>query len=430
MLTIRGARQHFCDRLTRRNFLAVGAFGAGLSLADLLRARAAGANSVPARAKSALMIYLPGGPSHLDTYDMKPNAPAEFRGEFKPTRTNVAGVDVCEFFPRQAQMWDKLAVIRSVVAVEEHSDSEVMTGYSQAANRQAHHPSLGAVVSKLRGEAKADVPAFVSLRGLSVGLEPGYLGVSHRAFVPSGPGSNNLRPARGVTEARVQERKDLLTSFDTVRRDLDAGGTMAGLDAFQVKAFDMVASGTVRKALDLSREDLRTRERYEGFEQFLTARRLIEAGVSCVTLSFGAWDTHSSNFKVLKKQLPKLDRALATLIGDLHDRGLNQEVVTVMWGEFGRTPRINANDGGRDHWSPVMSALITGGGLTMGQAIGSSSARGEVPKERPYRVAQVLATIYQTLGIDPAWTFPNEQGRPMYVLDDREPVRELLGNIA
>jgi hypothetical protein len=373
------------------------------------------------------MIYLPGGPSHLDTYDMKPDAPAEFRGEFRPIRTNVAGVDICEFSPRQAQMWDKLAVIRSVVAVAEHSDSEVMTGYSEAVNRQARHPSLGAVVSKLRGSAKADVPAFVSLRGLSVGLEPGYLGISHRAFVPSGPGYNNLRRAQGVTAARVQERKDLLTGFDTLRRDLDACGTMAGLDDFQVKAFDMVASGTVRKALDLSREDLRSRERYEGFEQFLTARRLIEAGVSCVTLSFGAWDTHSSNFKVLKKQLPKLDWALATLIGDLHDRGLNQEVVTVMWGEFGRTPRINANDGGRDHWSPVMSALIAAGGLRMGQAIGSSSARGEAPKDRPYRVAQVLATVYQALGVDPASTFPDEHGRPMHVLDDREPVRELIG---
>jgi hypothetical protein len=425
MLTIWGARQHFCDRLTRRNFLAIGAFGAGLTLSNLLRLRAAQPGCKRAGNKAALMIYLSGGPSHLDMYDLKPSAPAEIRGEFRPIQTNVAGVEICELFPRQAQMWDKLAVIRSIVAADEHSDSEVMTGYREAVNRRAHHPSLGAVVSKVR-PGQANVPPFVSLRGMSVGLEPGYLGIAHRAFAPTGPGYNNLSLVEDVTPSRVTERKDLLASFDTLRRDLDAGGTMGALDKFQVKAFDMIASGTVRKALDLGLEDPRSRDRYEGFEQFLTARRLIEAGVGCVTVSIGAWDTHTNNFKALKRQLPKVDRAVATLIGDLHERGLDQEIVTVMWGEFGRAPRINA-EAGRDHWGPVMSALIAGGGLRMGQAVGSSSARGEYPKERPYRVSQVLATIYQALGIDPAMTFPNEHGRPMYVLDDREPVRELLG---
>jgi hypothetical protein len=426
MLTIQGARQHFCDRLTRRSFLAVGAFGAGLSLANLLRARASEAGAARAGRRSALMIYLPGGPSHLDMYDLKPGAPAEIRGEFRPIRTNVPGVDICEFFPRQARMWDKLAVIRSIVAGDEHSDSEIMTGYSEATNRQAQHPSLGAVVSRLRGPAREGIPPFVSLRGLSIGLEPGYLGISHRAFAPSGPGYRNLQLAQEVTASRLEERKDLLTRFDSLRRDLDTGGTLEGLDRFQAQALAMITSGAVRKALDLSQEGPRSRERYEGFEQFLTARRLIEAGVRCVTVSLGGWDTHSSNFKALKGQLPKVDRAVATLIGDLHERGLDQDVVTVMWGEFGRTPRINAN-GGRDHWSPVMSALIAGGGLKMGQAVGSSSSYGEYPRDRPYRVAQVLATIYRALGIDPASTFPNEHGRPMYILDDREPVRELLG---
>src|SRR5262249_38270156 len=173
MLTFGGARQHFCDRLTRRGFLALGAFGAGLSLGSLLRARASEPTSPRGGSKSAIMIYLPGGPSHLDMYDLKPSAPAEFRGEFRPIRTNVPGVDICEFFSRQAQMWDKLAVIRSIVASDEHSDSEIMTGYSEATNRQAHHPSLGAVVSKLRGPGQAGIPPFVSLRGLSPGLEPG-----------------------------------------------------------------------------------------------------------------------------------------------------------------------------------------------------------------------------------------------------------------
>jgi uncharacterized protein (DUF1501 family) len=261
---------------------------------------------------------------------------------------------------------------------------------------------------------------------MSVGLEPGFLGVAHRAFAPSGPGYHNLQLAQGVTAARLHERQDLLSRFDALRRDLDSSGTMEGLDKFQARAIDVVTSGTVRKALDLSLEEASSRERYEGIDQFLTARRLIEAGVNCVTLSIGGWDTHAGNFKSLRKQLPKVDRAVATLISDLRERGLDQDVVTVMWGEFGRTPRINSNDGGRDHWGPVMSALVAGGGLEMGQAIGSSSARGEFPKDRPYRMAQVLATVYHALGIDPARTFPDNHGRPVAVLDDREPVRELM----
>jgi uncharacterized protein (DUF1501 family) len=201
---------------------------------------------------------------------------------------------------------------------------------------------------------------------------------------------------------------------------------MKGLDAFAVRAFDMIASGAVRRALDLSREEPRSRDRYKGVEQFLTARRLIEAGVGCVTLAIGGWDTHSSNFKQLRKQLPEVDRGVANLVQDLHDRGMDRDVVTVMWGEFGRTPRINGSDGGRDHWSPVMSALVAGGGLRMGQAIGSSSARGEYPRDRRLTVPQVLSTLYHTVGINPAQTFPNGSGRPMYILDDRAPVTELL----
>src|SRR5207253_7558709 len=195
------------------------------------------------------MIYLPSGPSHMDMYDLKPDAPKEFRGEFKPISTNVPGVQICEYFPGQAAMWDKLAVIRSLVSVEEHSDSLVSTGYSEARNRTAHHPSFGAVVSKVRGMGHEEIPPFVSLRGLSRGLEPGYLGVAHRAFTPSGPGLQNLRLAQGVNEGCLDERKYLLARFDDVRRDIDASGTMQGLDAFTTRAFDMVASGAVRKAL-------------------------------------------------------------------------------------------------------------------------------------------------------------------------------------
>jgi hypothetical protein len=428
MLTFLGNTQRFCDGLNRRNFMTIGAFGAGLTLADVMRAQAAKKEGTPAPVttpKSAIMVYLPGGPSHLDMWDLKPDAPAEFRGEFKPIDTNVPGVRISEHFPMQAKMFDKLAVIRSLVSVDEHSDSLVMTGYSENANRTAGHPSFGSVVSKLSSQS-AEVPPFVSLRGMSIGTEPGFLGVAHRPFSPEGPSKENLRLAQGVTTARMDDRKDLLASFDTVRRDLDTKGTLSGMDSFNQRAFEMIASGTVRKALDLKNEDPRVKERYKGVEQFLTARRLVEAGVGCVTLSYGGWDTHESNFVQLKKQLPNLDRGIANLVNDLHDRGLSDDVVVVVWGEFGRTPKINSSNAGRDHWSPVMSALVAGGGLKMGQAIGSSSARGEYPKDRPYKVPHLLATLYKAMGIDPSMTFLNGSGRPMYVLDDRDLVTELV----
>jgi uncharacterized protein (DUF1501 family) len=430
MLAFLGQRQSFCDGIHRRNFLKLGAFGAGLTLADQLRltAHANPAGSASRPMKSAIMIYLPGGPSHMDMYDLKPNAAAEFRGEFKPIATNVPGIDICEHFPMQAKMMDKLSIVRSLVANDEHSDSYVMTGYTEQVNRsavQGQHPSFGAVMSKLRN-GQSDIPPFVSLRGMSIGCEPGFLGVAHRAFTPDGPGLSNLKRANGLTADGMDDRKDLLTSFDTVRRDIDKGTTMAGLDAFTGRAFDMIASGQVHKALDLKNEDPRVLDRYKNVEMFLKARRLIEAGVGCVTLSYGGWDTHSSNFKTLKKQLPELDRGIANLIQDLHDRGMEDEVVTVVWGEFGRTPKINMSDAGRDHWSPAMSALVAGGGLKMGQVVGSTSARGEYPKERPYKVPALLATLYQAIGIDPGMTFNNGSGRPMYVLDERQPVKELL----
>jgi uncharacterized protein (DUF1501 family) len=425
MLTLWGAKHRFCDGISRRSFLRIGAFGAGLTLAEMLRARSLGGAASNGN-KAAIMIYLPGGPSHMDMYDLKPQAAAEFRGEFKPIATNVPGIEISEHFPRQAQMMDKLAILRSIISVDEHSDALVSTGYSENTNRTQHHPSFGSVMSKLRADSGNDIPPFVSLRGLSVGLEPGFLGVAHRAFSPNDQGIQNLRLPGGVNQSRVDERKSLLSRFDDVRRDLDASGTMTGLDTFTARAFDMVASGQVRKALDLKHEDPRVRDRYKGVEQFLTARRLVEAGVGCVTLSIGGWDTHSDNFKTLKRQLPEVDRGVANLVQDLCDRGMDKDVVTVMWGEFGRTPRINSG-AGRDHWSPVMSALVAGGGLKMGQVIGSSNSRGEYPKNRPLRVPHVLSTLYHAMGIDPSITFPNGAGRPMYILDEREPVTELIG---
>ena len=425
MLTIWGAREQFCDGIDRRGFLKIGALGAGITLADMLRLRAAGETPNKTKNKAAIMIYLPGGPSHMDMYDLKPDAPKEFRGEFNPINTNVPGVQICEHFPMQAKMWDKLACIRSIISVDEHSDSLVSTGYSQNANRTANHPSFGSVVSKVRSASNIAMPPFVSLRGMSTGTEPGFLGISHRPFSPSGQGLANLRLPTNVSSERLENRKELLEGLDDVKREIDASGTMTGLDSFTTRAFDMVTSGAVRKALDLKNEDSKTLERYKGVEQFLTARRLVEAGTGCVTLSIGGWDTHGNNFTSLKKQLPQVDRGIANMIQDLHDRGMADDVVTIMWGEFGRTPKINMN-AGRDHWSPVMGAMIAGGGLKMGQAVGASTARAERPKDRPYTASQVLSTVYRAVGIDPATTFLNGNGRPMYVLDDRAPVTELL----
>jgi hypothetical protein len=422
MFTFVGNKQGYCDGLDRRNFLKIGAFGAGLTLADMLRgqsqAQAAGQQT---RQKSAIMIYLGGGPSHMDMYDLKPNAPAEFRGEFKPINTNVPGVQICEHFPEQAKMWDKLACVRSLISVDEHSDSLVSTGKSQRENMLANHPCFGSVVSRLRPDS--EVPPFVSLRGMSRGTEPGFLGVQHRPFSPSGPAANNLRIQSEVSESRMNNRRDMMQAFDSMRRDID--NNINGLDAFTARAFDMISSGTVRRALDNQLESAAVREKYKGVESFLTARRLVEAGVGCVTLSYGGWDTHSQNFNTLRRQLPPLDRAIANLVNDLHERGMQNDVLLVMWGEFGRTPRVNMN-AGRDHWSPVMSALVAGGGLRMGQAVGASTARGERPQDRPYKVSQLLATLYMAMGIDPAQTFLNGAGRPIHIVEEREPVRELL----
>ena len=429
MLRFLGSAQNFCDGLSRRNFLQIGAFGSALTVADALRANAATKTNGVTRPhksfKSAIFVYLPGGPSHMDMYDLKPDAPAEFRGEFKPISTNVPGVQICEHMPMQAKMWDKLAVVRSLTSVDEHSDSLVMTGYSERVNRISDHPSFGSVVSKLRGGESGPVPPFVSLRGMSKGTEPGYLGVAHRPFTPSGPGNANLKLPGTVTADRLDARKTLLDSFDDTRREIDASGTMAGLDAYTERAIEMVTGGVVRDALKIENESRETRDRYKDVESFLTARRLVEAGVGFVTLNYGGWDTHGKNFESLKKQLPKLDRGIANLVQDLHDRGMQDDVVLVVWGEFGRTPKVNSG-AGRDHWSPAMSALVAGGGLKMGQAVGATTAKGERPKDRAYSVPQVMSTLYRAIGIDPATTFTNGSGRPMYILEDREPVKELL----
>jgi len=430
MVTFLGQGRRFCDLGTRRDFLRIGGLGVGagsLGLSDLLKARAVGPNAKNAsKAKSAIFVYLPGGPSHIDMWDPKPDAPAEIRGEFKGAETNIPGIRINELFTRQAAMFQHFAAVRGVVSVNEHSDSLVMTGYSDIENRIMNHPSFGSVLSKLRGMNDDGIPPFVSLRGASKGTEPGYLGVAHRPFTPEGQGVANLRPTPANAGERLTKRRDLLNQFDDFRKESDTTGTANGIDQFTSRAFEIVSSGTVRKALDLSKEEAKVRESYRGVENFLTARRLIEAGVGCLTLSYGGWDTHVNNFVQLKRQLPILDRAIGNLVTDLKERGMLDEVAIVVWGEFGRTPKINGT-AGRDHWPTAMNALVAGGGLRTGQVVGGTNSNAEKPKERGYPVQRVLSTVYHALGIDPGMTFLDTFGRPQHLLSDREPITELLG---
>jgi hypothetical protein len=425
MLTYLGPLRKCRTNVSRRDVLSVGALGlGGLALPDVLRLRAASPH--PTRAKSVIMIWLRGAASHIDSLDMKPDAPAEIRGEFKPIQTNVPGVQVCEYLPLTAKMMHRLAVIRGIKSVDigDHTPHYILTGFPDRGKR----PVFGSVVSYLQPRTDG-LPTYASLMYKPPGLYdnegPTYCGPAHRPFVPKKEGLANLSPAKGVTAEQTGDRKELLRAFDTINRELDHTGTMAALDAHTKRAMEMVASPRVRDAFDLSKEPESARERYGKFcESFLMARRLAEAGVTVVTCKVGDWDTHEKNFIDHKAQLPQLDRGLHALVSDLYDRGLEKDVAVVLWGEFGRSPRISRGDG-RDHWPEAGAAVLAGGGFKAGQVIGETDAQAARSKTQPYTPSNVLASLYGHLGIDPATTIPGHDKRPMYVLDDREPVREL-----
>jgi hypothetical protein len=396
------------------------------------------------------MVCLAGGPSHLDMYDLKPNAPADFRGEFRPIKTRVPGFDICEHMPRQAQIADKLALVRTVQFVEpmQHELEEVYTGFPKAAKR----PSFGAVISRFRG-AGSSLPSYVSLdynTGTAAYESPQYLGAAHRPLQLAGTaGVRNLSLPYGMKMTRLEDRRGLLDSFDAFRRDLDRRAEGRDMDTFTARAFDIITSPRAREAFDLSREPDRVRDRYgskddkyiyvgtradspwEG-HKFLLARRLVEAGVPVVTLRAGGWDHHGNVvssaggtiFVSLRSALPLLDRSLHALVTDLHERGLDKEVVVLVWGEFGRTPKISQN--GRDHWPDTGFALFAGAVRT-GQVVGETDSRGERPRSRAVGAQNVLGTVYHALGIDPKQKLLDFTGRPMQLLDDGEPVGELVG---
>ena len=373
MLTILGpqAGGRFCDRVTRRGFLKIGALAVGgLTMADVLRAEAA---SGTRSHKSVIMIFLPGGPPHQDMYDLKPDAPSEIRGEFNPIPTNVPGIQICEMLPRMAGMMDKLVPIRSIVGCTgSHYSFQCMTGRRHQQQPPGGWPELGSVVARVQGQTSPAVPPYVGLsprmqhRPYNSGY-PGFLGAAYAPFQPNGDGKDDM-VLQGISLERLDDRKGLVQALDNFSRGTDASGMMDGMDAFQRQAFGVLTSSRLAEALDLEREPKALRDRYgygterhqgDGaprlMQQFLAARRLVEAGVRCVTISFSFWDYHGSNFKLSRENLPPLDQGVTALVEDLHQRGLDKDVTVVVWGEFGRTPKINSN-AGRDHWPNVSCA--------------------------------------------------------------------------
>jgi hypothetical protein len=442
MLDFIGRGPRTCDGVSRRTFLKVGTLAiGGLSLPGLLRQRAAAAPGTSTPRKSVILIWLAGGPSHIDMYDLKPNAPAEFRGEFKPIATNVTGIQIGEHLPRQARIMDKLAIVRSAYhtnAGHGMGSQWMLTGYQPTIEVNDNiYPSTGSVVAKMRGANGAGLPPYVNLpRVLSLG-KAAYLGASYNPFAPdSDPNSDNFQVRNlklpGVVDAkRLGRRRELLKDLDTIRRDVDARGDIEGLDTFYREGLEMVTDTKAQRAFDVQREPAPLRERYgrnDLGQCCLLALRLVEAGVTYVTVQAGGgWDTHGDNFKQLKNNLlPKYDQALAALVSDLSDRGLDKEVLVMAMGEFGRTPRINGG-AGRDHWPGAMSILYAGGGLKMGQVIGTTNSTAEHATSKPATPGCVLATMYHALGIDYKHAFYDQAQRPLPILNEGEPIAELIG---
>lgn len=447
MLTLRGNQGYrLCDGVSRRDFLRIGGLAmGGLTLPQLLRAEARA--GVRDSKKAVIMIYMVGAPPHQDMYDLKLEAPAEIRGQCQPIETNVPGIQICEFMPGIAKIMDKCVPLRSVYGSPSgaHDSYICYTGRAKRNEPQGGWPSMGSIVSKLRGPTRPDVPPFIGLAPDaghppygSPGL-PGFLGVGNAAFRPSGPASKDM-VLNGVSLDRLGERTTLLNSFDRFRQLVDKSDVYDGLDSITQQAMGILTSSRLAEALDLSKEDPKVRQRYgkgdpkrygdgapRNLEHFLIARRLVEAGARVVTLNYGRWDFHSNNFSELKNtHLPWFDQGLSALIEDLHERGLADDVAVVAWGEFGRTPRINSN-AGRDHWPRVGGGLVAGGGLRTGQVIGATDRLGGEIADRPVHFGEVHATLYHAMGINPnKTTVPDLTGRPRYLVDDFEPMPELI----
>ncbi len=433
MLTFHGESQRFCDRFARREFFRIGGLAiGGLTLPSLLQAeRAAGGR---ATGKSIINIYLPGGPTHLDTFDLKPTAPREIRGEFMPIATTVPGMEICELMPKLAQIGDQFSVIRTISGLrEEHAPHQSDSGWSELSlKNMGGRPGIGSVMSKIWGPSQTTptgtAPTFVDLTGWT---KPGFTGQVNAGFRPDGEGRQNLTLNQQVSLRRLDDRKALLGGLDRMQRNADQTGMLTAIDSYKERAVGIVTSGELARAMDLRQEDPRQIERYGAIngsenQRFVLARRLIQSGVRCVSFSWGGWDTHGDNFNSMRRQLPALDQGLAALIDDLAAHGMLESTIIMMSGEFGRTPRVNGG-AGRDHWARTSFFFLAGGGLKHGQMIGTTSRYAEEPIERPVHIQNVFHTVYHELGIDAnsvVLTDPN--GRPQYLAEDRQLITELL----
>lgn len=434
-------RDAFCDGISRRNLIKAGIGGVfGLTYSDVLRLRAeADDERATRRDTSVIFIELAGGPTQHETYDPKPLAPQEYRGPLDAIPTALPGVFFSQYMVEQARIAGQLAVIRSI-----HHDSAshgtsshlAQTGYylRDNQNRENEMPCLGSITARVRSERVTGLPVFVSIPTSMRFGRAAWLGKSYNPFetLSDSAGRNfevpNLTLIRGLTADRLEDRRTLLNSFDATRRIIDNQGAGDAIDQFTRQAFDMVTGDAARKAFDIASENPAMREAYglnSTGQNLLLARRLVEHGVGVVTVRVTGWDDHGQIATAMNTKGPNYDRGVAALIRDLHARGLDRQTLVVCMGEFGRTPRINAN-AGRDHWGQVMSVVLACGGLRTGQVIGASDRNGAVPVERPYRPENVLAVIYRHLGINPQTTFTDNSGRPRYILERRELVAELV----
>jgi hypothetical protein len=452
ILAPRDKTQPFCDGVSRRNFLKIGGLGSiGLSLPKLLALeQAAGIRNSH---KAVILIYLVGGPPHQDMFDLKPNAPREVAGPHKPIGTNVPGIEICELFPKMARMMDKFALIRSLVGAQaEHDAAQCYTGRPPRGGSPppAGWPQFGSVISQMQGGVTPSIPPFVSLcyectHGPYNEPGPGALGPAQAAFRHVGANRDSLT-LQGITSDRLSDRVRLLSSFDQLRREVDATGKMDAMDTFTQQAMGILTSSKLADALDLSKEDPRIVARYgtgdvskhiDGNgaprvpQSFLAARRLVEAGARVVTVNYSKWDWHGGAgndiFTREREDFPVFDQAITALVDDLHQRGLSKDVSVLVWGEFGRTPTINAQVG-RDHWPRVAMALLAGGGMRCGQVIGSTDRLGGEADSRPVTFPEVFSTLYHNLGIDAAAsTFTDSKGRPHYLVENgARPIAELV----
>jgi hypothetical protein len=428
---------------------------AGLSLSHLLAHEASAASaSTATRTKNVILLWMRGGPSHIDMWDPKPDAPAEFRGEFGTMNTAVAGIQLTDMLPQCAAVMDQWSIVRSLNhgdAGHSTGDQICFTGYAPGpAPDENIHPSCGSIAAEQLGKKNPKLPAYVMIPRMVPGTGSAYLGVANKPFetgadpAQSGPFKlPNFELAGGLSVNRLGDRKQLLSGLDSIKRQVDASGSMAGLDRFTHKAWDMLSSPEAQKAFDLDSEPRELRERY-GFmpafdpgaanrcgapawsQRILLARRLVEAGVRLVTVDLRWWDTHVLGFDSLRRGfLPRFDQAYSALIADLHQRGLLSTTLVVAWGEFGRTPRVN-KDAGRDHYPNVFSAAIAGGKVQGGRVVGASDSKGAFPKDNPKSPQDVLATIYEHLGIDTKKHYLNDAGRPITVLPSGTVIRELF----